>query len=246
MRQSAQLLAIPFDMSLEAWVEAHFAIVESLYEPSRQMWMRATLYVTEGHWGENQKADLVITAFHREKGLPLPMASGISTWRRATDDSLPYRIKTSTNYQVARLAKLEGRERGYPEMVLLNQHGRVAESIGSAILVVRDGEILTPPSWEGTIESITVQILESLAADLGIPFSRRPIDRTELIIADEMAFVGTMNDVTPISSFDGRKMPEQRVLSRLARRYLAACEGIEPHPAVDLEIRSRKAVGNPA
>jgi branched-chain amino acid aminotransferase len=239
MRRSAKLLDIPFEMSLGEWIDANHAIVQSLYEPSRQMWMRATLYVTEGHWGEGTKSDLVITAYHRDKGMPEPMHTGISTWQRGTDPAFPCRIKTSTNYQVARLARIEGRSRGYSEMVLLNQHGRVSESIGSAILVVRDGEVLTPPYWEGAIESITVGILEALAADLHIPFTRRPIDRTELMIADEMAFVGTMNDVTPVASLDGEAYPPQRVLKALAERYLAACEGVDPHPAVDLSCRPR-------
>ena len=69
-------------------------------------------------------------------------------------------------------------------MVLLNQHGRVAEAIGSYILVVRDGKVITPPWWEGALESITVDIIEELCKTMGIPFERRPIERTELIIAD--------------------------------------------------------------
>ncbi|MBL8551486.1 MAG: aminotransferase class IV [Hyphomonadaceae bacterium] len=239
MRQSAKLLHIPFEMSLEEWIDANHAIVEALYEPERNMWIRATLYVTEGHWGENTVSDLVLTAFHYPKGAPQPIHTGVSTWQRATDQTVPYRIKTSTNYQVARLAKIEGRERGYPEMLLLNQHGRLSESIGSAVLVVRDGTILTPPYWEGAIESITVDILEALAQDLGIPFQRRPIDRTELIIADEMAVTGTMNDIIPIASLDGMAFGPQSVLKRLSDRYFAACEGRAPHPAADLSIRPR-------
>lgn len=239
LRRSAKLLHIPFEMSLEAWTDANHAIVQSLYEPDRNMWIRATLYVTEGHWGERTKSDLVLTAYHLSKDLPAPVATGVSTWQRGTDAALPYRIKTSTNYQVARLAKIEGRERGYPEMVLLNQHGRVAEAVGSAILIVRDGRIVTPPPWEGAIESITIDILEALAASMDIPFERRPIDRTELIIADEMAFAGTLNDLTLIHALDGAPFGPSPILSALAQRYHAACTGVEPHPAVVLDCRPR-------
>jgi branched-chain amino acid aminotransferase len=239
MRRSAKMLHIPFETSLEDWIDANHAIVQALYEPDRNMWIRATLYVIEGHWGENTVADLVLTAFHYPKGESAPIHTGVSTWQRATDAALPYRIKTSTNYQVARLAKIEGRDRGYPEMVLLNQHGRVAEAIGSAILVVRDGTVLTPPHWEGAFESITIDIIEALARDLGIPFERRPIDRTELIIADEVAFVGSLNDILPVASLDGVAYGEQRVLKRLSDRYRAACEGLDPHAAIDLSCRPR-------
>ncbi|MDJ1157083.1 aminotransferase class IV [Chelatococcus sp. SYSU_G07232] len=235
--RSAKLLHIPFTMSLEDFTDACHGLVERLCEPHRNMWIRATLYVTEGHWGVGTVSDLVLTAYHYPKGQPAPIATGVSIWQRATDAALPYRIKTSTNYQVARLAKIEGRDRGYPEMVLLNQHGRVAEAIGSAVVIVRDGHVLTPPSWEGAFESITVDIVASLCESMGIPFTRRPIDRTELLIADEMAFVGTLNDLLLISSIDGQPFGEAPVLGALAERYLAAAAGERPHPGLDLSCR---------
>jgi branched-chain amino acid aminotransferase len=237
--RSAKLLYIPFETSLDDFVEACHNLVQRLYEPQRNMWIRATLYVTEGHWGVGTKSDLVLTPYHWPKGLPEPMATGVSTWQRATDLTLPCRIKTSTNYQVARLAKIEGRERGYPEMVLLNQHGRVAEAIGSAVVIVRDGQVLTPPSWEGAFESITVDIVGALCGTMGIPFLRRPIDRTELLIADEMAFVGTLTEITPISSIDGQPFGPAPVLNAIAHRYLDAVTGVRPHPAIDLSCRPR-------
>lgn len=237
LRRSAKLLHIPFEMSLAEFDDALHSLVQMLYEPERDMWVRATLYVTEGHWGVDTKSDLVLTAFHWPKGLPQPMKTGISTWQRATDASLPYRIKTSTNYQVARLAKIEGRDRGYPEMVLLNQHGRVSETIGSAIAMVRDGTVYTPPAWEGAFESITIDIVEALCADMGIPFVRRPIDRTELSIADEMGIISTLNDITLVHSIDGSAFGEQPILQAIAQRYLRAITGVEPHPSVELSCR---------
>ncbi len=245
LKRSAKLLHIPFDMSFEAFEEACHGLTQRLYEPDKNMWIRATLYVTDGHWGVGTKADLVLTAYHHPAGPAEPMSTGVSTWQRASDVALPCRIKTSTNYQVARLAKIEGRERGYPEMVLLNQHGRVAEAIGSAIIVVREGVVITPPSWEGAFESITVNIIDSLCETLGIPFIRRPIDRTELIIADEIAFVGTLNDLVMINAIDEHKLREPDIVSKLLDRYLEAATGKQPHPAVDLSCRPPNDVASP-
>jgi branched-chain amino acid aminotransferase len=61
---------------------------------------------------------------------------------------MPPRIKTGANYQVARLARIEGRSRGYEDMVVLNESGRVAESTGACVLVVRGGKVYTPPASE--------------------------------------------------------------------------------------------------
>jgi len=234
LKRSAKLLHIPFDMTCQDWVDANHSLVQTMYEPGRSMWTRATLYVEEGHWGEGTKSNLVLTAYH-VLDMPASIATGVSTWQRGADNAMPARIKTSSNYQVTRLAKIEGRSRGYPEMVLLNQHGRVAEAIGSCLLMVRDGKVTTPPWWEGALESITIDIIEELCKTMSIPFERRPIERTELMIADEMAFVGTLNEITLISEVDGSKLDESGVLKRIAERYRNAIHGVEAHPAVDMD-----------
>jgi branched-chain amino acid aminotransferase len=238
LRRSARLLHIPFDMDLEGFDSNCHALVQRLCEPDRDMWLRPTLYVTEGHWGEGTAADLVITAYHQPKAPPEPIAVGVSTWRRAADAAMPCRIKTSTNYQVARLAKIEGRGRGYAEMILLNQDGRVAEALGSCVLMVRDGVVITPPSWEGALESITVDICEALCRSMSIPFQRRPIERSELHIADELGVAGTLVEVTVVASLDGQKFGAHPILDALARRYRDAVTGRDPHPAVDLSTRT--------
>ena len=114
--------------------------------------------MTDGHWCENTVADLVVTAYHQDKVVPESINLGVSTWRRSNDDSLPARIKTSTNYQVGRLARIEGRARGCQDMILLNQWGHIAEATGSCVLMVRDGVIYTPPATEGALESITLDL----------------------------------------------------------------------------------------
>jgi branched-chain amino acid aminotransferase len=237
LKRSAALMHMPFDMTFDEFDAACHEITACQREPSRNMWIRATLFLVEGHWGADDKTDLVLAAYHYPKGPPARMASGISTWRRASDNSVPARIKTSFNYLSTRFAKIEGRSRGYPEMVLLNEQGRAAEFVGSGLVVVRDGGVHAPPASEGAIESITIDIIAALCADLGIRFEKRPVERTELIIAEEIAAVGTLNDITVVSAMDERRMGPSPVLDRILARYLAACDGHDPHPAVDLTFR---------
>ena len=134
--RSARLLHIPFDAAFEYYRDAILELAGELLEPDRDMWFRTTLYAIEGQWGEGTVADLVITAYHQNQKVPDPINLGISTWRRSPDVSLPARIKAGSNYQVARLARIEGRARGCQDMVLLNNSGRVAEATGSCIVMV--------------------------------------------------------------------------------------------------------------
>src|SRR4030042_130234 len=188
--RSAKLLHIPCPWTYGEFENAVFELMGALLTKEKDMWIRTTLYVIEGHWGEGTKADLVMTAYHQEKEQQKPINLGISTWQRSIDSVLPARIKTSTNYQVGRLARIEGRSRGFEDMVLLNTWGRVAEATGACVVMVREGVICTPPATEGALESITLDFVEGLAKSLEIGFVRRPIDRTELLIADEISFCG--------------------------------------------------------
>jgi branched-chain amino acid aminotransferase len=197
--------------------------------------MRTTLFAIDGHWGEGTVSDLIVTAYHQDKQVPSPICIGTSTWQRSSDVSLPARIKTGTNYQVARLARIDGRARGCQEMVLLNQWGRVAEATGSCVLMVREGTIYSPPPTEGALESITLDIVAAMATSMGIKFESRPIDRTEILIADELAVCGTLHEVTLVTSIDGFTLSEKSPgLTAIQRRYLDAVRGVDPHPAVEM------------
>jgi len=243
--RSARLLHIPIDSSFEHYRDAIAKLAAALLTPDSDMWFRTTLYAIEGQWGEGTVADLVITAYHQDKKVPDPINLGISTWRRSPDVSLPARAKAGANYQVARLARIEGRTRGCQDMVLLNASGRVAEATGSCVVMVRDGTVFTPPATEGALESITLDIVEALAHSMEIPFIRRPIDRTELLVADEIAICGTLAELVLVESIDGFPLnPESRLLRSLQNRFFRAARDIEPHPSVELMVVSPEHMSN--
>jgi len=235
LKRSARLLHIPCEYSFEQYHNAIDRLISALVSQDRDMWVRTTLFVTEGHWGENTVSDLVLTAYHQDRKAPPSIRIGVSTWRRSSDVALPARIKTSSNYQVSRLARIEGKPRGYDDMVLLNHSGRVAEATASCLLMVRDDTVVTPPATEGALESITLGIVQALAQSMGIKFVCRPIDRTELLVADEIALCGTLHEVTVATEIDGVSLTEKSpILSAIQDRYLEAVRGINPHPAVEL------------
>jgi branched-chain amino acid aminotransferase len=237
LQRSARLLSIPCLVDFKDFETACYKLVKALYEKERDMWIRATLYVVEGHWGEGTVADLVLTAYHQNKTRPLPISVGVSTWRRSVDVSLPPRIKTSPNYEVARLARIEGRGRGFSEMILLNQFGRVAEATGCCLVMVRDGKVYTPPAYESRLESITLEIVADVCRTERIEFIERPIDRTELYIADELCLVGTLAEIVPVKQIDDFTLPKETpVLNKISERFWSAVRGINPHPKIDLSF----------
>jgi branched-chain amino acid aminotransferase len=237
LTRSASLLYIPVTFSYDEFESACFKLTRALYGPEKDLYIRATLFVVEGHYGAGTRADLVLTGYQQEKGPPAPITMGVSTWRRAPDLAMPARIKTGMNYQVARLARIEGHSRGYEDMILLNESGRVAESTGACVLMVRGGSVHTPPPSEGALESITLDVFVELGASLGIEFIHRPIERSELYIADELGLTGTLSEITLVQSIDDRALHEETpLLSMLAKRYRDCVKGVDHHPAVELAM----------
>ena len=233
--RSATLQHLPFSLSYEAFQEACFTLVRKLVTKERDLWFRTTLFSVEGHWGEFTVADLVITCYQQDKKRTEPLDIGVCTWQRPADNALPARIKSAANYQVSRLARIEGRRQGFADMILLNAYGRVAEASASCVLMVRDGRVYTPPTYEGCLESITINIVEALCQSAGIPFERRPIDRTELYVADELCLAGTLMELGRVRSLDGRRLPETApIMDRITEDFWACLRGQKQHTAVKL------------
>jgi branched-chain amino acid aminotransferase len=113
--------------------------------------------------------------------------------------------------------------------VLLNANGTVAEAAGSCLMMVRGGEVCTPPVTAGILESITRAALIRLFADkLGMAVKEREIDRTELYLAEEVFLCGSGMEVVPVNSVDrlvvgaGRKGP---VTAAIQEAYFRVARG---------------------
>ncbi|MER7245396.1 aminotransferase class IV [Kribbella sp. NPDC000426] len=232
--RSASLFHIPVRFSYEEFLGGLEKLAGELLVPDKDLWFRPTMYVTHGHWGEATEADLVVTAFSQRKLDPDPMRLGVTSWRRASDLVLPTRVKSSANYVGARMARIEVRRLGYDDAIMLNDAGRVAEATGACVLIVQRGRIVTPPTSESCLDSITVDILEEVAKDLGMPFERRPLERTELLAADECGLAGTISELTLVSELDGVEYEQSGLLAQLRQRYLELMRGDLVLPGVEL------------
>ncbi|WP_328998647.1 aminotransferase class IV [Kribbella sp. NBC_00709] len=245
--RSASLFHIPVRFTYEEFLAGLATLAGELLVPDKDLWFRPTMYVTHGHWGEATEADLVVTAFSQRKLDPDPMRLGVTSWRRASDLVLPTRVKSSANYVGARMARIEVRRLGYDDAIMLNDAGRVAEATGACVLIAQRGRIVTPPTSESCLDSITVDVLEEVAKDLGIPFDRRPIERTELLAADECGLAGTISELTLVAELDGVEYEQAGLLAQLRQRYLELMRGDLALPNVDLvPLADASRVAQPA
>lgn len=126
-----------------------------------------------------------------------------SSLRRPPPDVLDPRVK-SLNYLNNALAKLEARQRGADEALLLNAAGAIAEASVANVFAFREGELRTPPATDGALEGITRRTILELAGPLGIPARERTLGRFDLFAAEEVFLTGTGAGLVPVRTLDAR------------------------------------------
>ena len=155
--------------------------------------------------------------------------AGVSAWRRIEDNAIPARAKICGAYVNSALASDDARRAGFDEAILLNESGHVAEGSTSNIFMVRRGKLITPPVTENLLEGITRNAMMELAErELGMRVSERPIDRSELYLADELFFTGTAVGVAPVVRVDHRPVGDAAVgpiTGQLRHLYFEAAHG---------------------
>ncbi|MBV5257770.1 branched-chain amino acid transaminase [Synechococcus moorigangaii CMS01] len=153
---------------------------------------------------------------------PEGIACRISSWTRQEDRSFPLRGKISGAYIASALAKTEAVASGFDEALLMNSQGKVCEASGMNVFIVRDGKLITPGSDQDILEGITRDSIVTLAKHLGIDVIERPIDKSELLIADEVFLSGTAAKVTPVKRVENYTLPTERPVTEQLREKLTA------------------------
>ncbi len=124
--------------------------------------------------------------------------------RRTPAESMPPNVK-SLNYLNNILAKIEANYKGGDEAIFFDTNGYVSEGSGDNIFVVKNGEIVTPPTLNN-LRGITRIVVLEIARSLGITVREQNLGYYDLYSADEVFVTGTAAEVAPIRDIDGRSI----------------------------------------
>ncbi len=155
----------------------------------------------------------------------------ISTWARNAPNTTPAMAKSVANYANAQLIKMEAIAEGYAEGIALDTYGNLSEGSGQNVFIVREGVIYTPPVGNSVLWGITRDSVMTLAREMGFEMREQTLPRETLYIADEVFFVGTAVEVTPIRSVDRVKVGRGRrgpVTEALQQRFFQLVKGEAP------------------
>jgi branched-chain amino acid aminotransferase len=150
--------------------------------------------------------------------------------RRINPAALPSTVK-SLNYLNNILGKIEAKQFGALEGIMLNDQGYIAECTADNIFTVHRGEIHTPAASQGALKGVTRGTIFDVANELGVPIRESNLTRYDVWCADECFLTGTGAEVIPVVKLDGREIGNgkpglitQRVLESFRRRVLV--EGV--------------------
>ena len=159
---------------------------------------------------------------HYEKGLEIVTVAT----RRMNPAALSPAIK-SLNYLNNIMAKIEARQAGALEAIMLNDQGLVAECTGDNIFIVHKGRILTPSAQQGALHGITRDTIFAIAKEIGVAIEEHDMTRYDVWNADEVFLTGTGAEVIPVVKLDGREIGDAKpgpvfakVLAAFRRRVL--------------------------
>jgi len=159
---------------------------------------------------------------HYENGLSIVTVPT----RRVNPAAMPPTVK-SLNYLNNILGKIEARQFGALEAIMLNDQGYVAECTADNIFIVHKGEILTPAASQGALKGVTRSTIFDIARDLGVPIREADLTRYDIWVADECFLTGTGAEVVPTVKLDGREIGDgrpgpitKRVLEAFRKRVL--------------------------
>jgi branched-chain amino acid aminotransferase len=100
----------------------------------------------------------------------------------------------------------EAHDRGFDEVVLLDEHGRVSECTSANIFAIFGNDVVTPPLDSGCLPGITREILlDSIHLDK-VTIREAHLRPVDLESADAVFITSSTRDILPVASVEGLQL----------------------------------------
>lgn len=115
----------------------------------------------------------------------------------------------------------EAHERGYDEVVLLNQHGQISECTSANIFAIFGTDVVTPPlDTSGCLPGVTRALLLEDIKVPGLTIRERTLTPEQLDTADQVFITSTTRNLLPVLEIENRPLRQApETLSLLQRAF---------------------------
>ncbi len=154
---------------------------------------------------------------HYQRGIALRVAET----RRNAPEAINPKIKSISNLN-SLLGKLEAKEVGAFEVIMLNNKQQVCEGAASNIFWVKDRQVFTPSAATGLLEGVTRSTIIQLCEEqLKLPVVCGEFKLQSLLDSDEVFITSTSLEVMPVIKVDDFTI-HQGAVGPVARRLREA------------------------
>lgn len=135
-----------------------------------------------------------------KKGVKLAIVNIRRNYKGALDPQIK-----SLNFLNNILAKIEAKNRGAYEAIMLNYRGFIAEGTITNLFFIKDRTLCTPCIDVGILDGITRRIILDAAKELGIEVREGHFRKHEIYRSKEAFISNTTMEVMPVSEIDNIK-----------------------------------------
>lgn len=206
LKNSAELINIPFDYEVQELVDATYELLERnnltdayvrplvFCDPNMTLARpnNVSIMICAWEWG----------AYLGDKQLRLT----VSSFCRPHPRSIKIEAKVCGHYVNSILATNEAKDKGFDEALLLDSDGYLAEGPGANLFFEKDGVLFTP-QLGNILPGITRATVLELAEELGVEVKQGLYKPEVLDSADSAFYCGTAAEVIGIESLDNTKFP---------------------------------------
>ena len=202
MKRDAHLMRIPFPADLD-WLEQRLLRLVERNEANHATLRVAVVRNRGGLFeGPDLERDFDVVAF----------TTGLNNWGKGVRLGLVPQARHAasrfagvkfTSWSMNLAFQEEARDRGFDEMVLLNERGEVSECTSANIFIAKGSNVWTSPLDSGCLPGITRDLLLSEVQVPGIRVDEKTLTLSDLEAADEVFITSTTRDLLSVLSVEG-------------------------------------------
>lgn len=226
MRQDAERLRVPFDVSITDLECALLQLAEA--NGVADATLRVAIVRNRGGNFEGPRiardTDLIaFTADLRDWGAGVKL----SYMPNARFAASPFAGVKTTSWAQNLTWYEEAHERGFDEYILLNERGEVSECTSANIFVVDEEHVWTPPlGSSGCLPGVTRALLLEEIQVAGLMIAERELMPSDLESSEQAFITSTTRDLLPVLEIDGERLSQnENALSRLQQAFLSCRAG---------------------
>ncbi len=220
MAKDAALLRIPFPADAEAFRQQLLELVEANH--AEESTLRVIVLRNKGGMWEGpgiERAYDVIAFTTDLKDWGTSVRLGVMEQARHAANKFAGTKMLSWSFNLAMYE--EAHERGFDEVVLLNERGEVSELTSANLFAVYKDEVLTPPlESSGCLPGITRALLLEEIRVPGVTVREEVLTPADLERADGLFITSSTRDLLPVAEIEGLRIQRQDgVRQRLAAAF---------------------------